>query len=106
VNIVVNAKCSRPGVCNAAESLLVDSCAAEKLLPPVLVALHAHGVELVGDELACKVAAGVQVPMGAATEDDWGREYLDLKMSVKCVEDVAQAIEHVNHYGTVTPRPS
>jgi glutamate-5-semialdehyde dehydrogenase len=100
VNIVVNAKCSRPGVCNAAESLLVDSCAAEKLLPPVLVALHAHGVELVGDELACKVAAGVQVPMGAATEDDWGREYLDLKMSVKCVEDVAQAIEHVNHYGT------
>lgn len=100
VNIVVNAKCSRPGVCNAAESLLVDSCAAEKLLPPVLVALHAHGVELVGDELARKVAAGVQVPMGAATEDDWGREYLDLKMSVKCVEDVAQAIEHVNRYGT------
>lgn len=100
VNIVVNAKCSRPGVCNAAESLLVDACAAEKLLPPVLVALHAHGVELVGDELARKVAAASQVPMGAATEDDWGREYLDLKMSVKCVEDVVQAIEHVNRYGT------
>lgn len=100
VNIVVNAKCSRPGVCNAAESLLVDACAAEKLLPPVLVALHAHGVELVGDELACKVAAASQIPMEPATEDDWGREYLDLKMSVKCVEDVVQAIEHINRYGT------
>lgn len=100
VNIVVNAKCSRPGVCNAAESLLVDACAAEKLLPPVLCALHAHGVELVGDELARRVAAETQVPMGVATEDDWGREYLDLKMSVKCVEDVAQAIEHINRYGT------
>lgn len=100
VNIVVNAKCSRPGVCNAAESLLVDACAAEKLLPPVLCALHAHGVELVGDELSRRVAAETQVPMGVATEDDWGREYLDLKMSVKCVEDVVQAIEHVNRYGT------
>ena len=100
MNIVVNAKCSRPGVCNAAESLLVDACAAEKLLPPVLVALHAHGVELVGDELARKVAAASQVPMEPATEDDWGREYLDLKMSVKCVEDVVQAIEHINRYGT------
>lgn len=100
VNIVVNAKCSRPGVCNAAESLLVDACAAEKLLPPVLCALHAHGVELVGDELARRVAAETQVPMGVATKDDWGREYLDLKMSVKCVEDVVQAIEHVNRYGT------
>ena len=100
VNIVVNAKCSRPGVCNAAESLLVDACAAEKLLPPVLCALHAHGVELVGDELARRVAAETQVPMGVATQDDWGREYLDLKMSVKCVEDVAQAIEHINRYGT------
>lgn len=100
VNIVVNAKCSRPGVCNAAESLLVDACAAEKLLPPVLVALHEHGVVLVGDALAREVAAGLDVPMGEATEDDWGREYLDLKMSVRCVQDVAEAIAHVNRYGT------
>lgn len=100
VNIVVNAKCSRPGVCNAAESLLVDACAAEKLLPPVLVALHEHGVVLVGDALAREVAAGLGVPMGEATEDDWGREYLDLKMSVRCVQDVAEAIAHVNRYGT------
>lgn len=100
VNIVVNAKCSRPGVCNAAESLLVDACAAEKLLPPVLVALHEHGVVLVGDALAREVAAGLGVPMGEATEDDWGREYLELKMSVRCVQDVAEAIAHVNRYGT------
>ncbi|WP_130812146.1 glutamate-5-semialdehyde dehydrogenase [Olsenella sp. Marseille-P4559] len=100
VGIVVNAKCSRPGVCNAAESLLVDACAAERLLPPVLVALDERGVELVGDALACKIAAGCEVPMGKAAEDDWGREYLDLKMSVKCVQDVAEAIAHINRYGT------
>lgn len=100
VGIVTNAKCSRPGVCNAAESLLVDAVAAERLLPPVLAALSAYGVALVGDELARKVAAAAQVPMGEACEDDWGREYLDLKMSVRCVEGVAQAIEHVNRYGT------
>lgn len=100
VGIVVNAKCSRPGVCNAAESLLVDACAAKRLLPPVLVALDERGVELVGDALACKIAAGCEVPMGKAAEDDWGREYLDLKMSVKCVQDVAEAIAHINRYGT------
>ena len=58
------------------------------------------GVELVGDELACAIAAASGVPMSAATVDDWGREYLDLKMSVRCVEDVEEAIAHVNRYGT------
>ena len=100
VDIVVNAKCSRPGVCNAAESLLVDSCAATRLLPPVLLALCERGVELVGDELACSVAASCGMEMSAASEDDWGREYLDLKMSVRCVEDVSEAVAHINRYGT------
>ena len=99
-DIVVNAKCSRPGVCNAAESLLVDSCAAERLLPPVLQALAKHGVELVGDEASCGIAAGCGVAMGDATEEDWGTEYLDLKMSVRCVEGVDEAISHINRYGT------
>lgn len=98
--IVVNAKCSRPGVCNAAESLLVDADAAERLLPPVLLALAERGVELVGDERARTVAAGAGVTMGEATEDDWGTEYLDLKMSVRCVEGVEAAVAHVNRYGT------
>ena len=100
VNIVVNAKTQRPGVCNAAESLLVDACAAERLLPDVLRALAERGVELVGDELARSVAASAGVAMGEATEEDWGTEYLDLKMSVCCVEDVQAAIAHVNRYGT------
>lgn len=100
VRIVVNAKCQRPGVCNAAESLLVDACAAERLLPPVLLALDERGVELVGDERAREVAAAAGVAMGEATEEDWGTEYLDLKMSVACVEDVDAAIAHVNRYGT------
>ena len=100
VDIVVNAKCSRPGVCNAAESLLVDACAARRLLPPVLAALSERGVELVGDALAREVASGAGVSMGEAAESDWGREYLDLKMSVACVDGVEAAIAHVNRYGT------
>ncbi|OUO34927.1 glutamate-5-semialdehyde dehydrogenase [Olsenella sp. An290] len=98
--IVVNAKCSRPGVCNAAESLLVDAAAAERLLPPVLLALAERGVELVGDERARSVAAAAGVSMGEATEADWGTEYLDLKMSVRCVDGVDAAVAHVNRYGT------
>lgn len=100
VAIVANAKTSRPGTCNSAESLLVDSCAAERLLPPVIGELWRLGVELVGDERACAIASASGVPMAAATEDDWGREYLDLKMSVRCVEGVDAAIAHVNRYGT------
>lgn len=100
VDIVVNAKCSRPGVCNAADALLVDACAADRLLPPVLKALAEHGVELVGDEKSREVAASCGIEMGEATEDDWSREYLCLKMSVCTVDGVAAAIERVNRYGT------
>lgn len=100
VPIVVNAKTQRPGVCNAAESLLVDDCAADRLLPPVLTALSERGVELVGDARAREVAAAAGVPMGEAADDDWGTEYLDLKMSVACVTGVDEAVAHVNRYGT------
>lgn len=98
--IVVNAKTSRPGVCNAAESLLVDGAAADRLLPPVIRALAAAGVELVGDEGARAVAEACGVPMGTATDVDWGTEYLDLKMSVKLVAGVEEAVDHINRYGT------
>ena len=100
VRVCVNAKCQRPGVCNAAESLLVDDGAAEALLPNVLAALFEGGVELVGDAHARAIAERVGVSMGEATEADWGTEYLDLKMSVKCVGGVEEAISHVNRYGT------
>ncbi|MCH3943238.1 MAG: glutamate-5-semialdehyde dehydrogenase [Atopobiaceae bacterium] len=100
VDIVVNAKTSRPGVCNAAETLLVDAAAADRLLPEVLEALVARGVELVGDEGARLVADAHGIPMGVATEADFATEYDDLKMSVGCVDGVGGAIEHVNRFGT------
>ncbi len=99
-DIVVNAKCQRPGVCNAAESLLVDASAAEGLLGAVLPALSGRGVELVGDDLARRVARDLGIAMGEATDEDWATEYLDLKMSVKCVSGADEAIAHINRYGT------
>jgi glutamate-5-semialdehyde dehydrogenase len=92
--IVVDAKTNRPSVCNAAESLVVHESVADSFLPRVAEALD--GVELVGDELARAL-----VPrMGEAHEDDFGREFLDLKMSVAVVPSLEAAIAHVNRYGS------
>jgi glutamate-5-semialdehyde dehydrogenase len=96
--IAVNAKVQRPGVCNAAETLLIDAAIADRVAPAVLADLSAAGVELVGDERA-RAAAG-DVVVGPATEEDWGSEYLGLKMAVAVVDGVEQAIDHVNRYGT------
>lgn len=100
LSIVLNAKTQRPGVCNAAESLLVDHSAAQSLLPPVLTALAKHHVVLCGDKNCQDIARASGVSMDLATEEDWGTEYLDLKMSVKMVADVREAIAHINRYGT------
>ena len=96
--IAVNSKVQRSGVCNAAETLLVDAAVAERFLPAVLSDLHAAGVELVGDARTREFAGGVEV--GSATEADWGTEYLDLKMAVGIVDSVDDAIEHINAHGT------
>ena len=96
--IAVNAKVQRPGVCNAAEALLVDAAVAERFLPEVLSDLREAGVELAGDERARELAVGVEV--GAATAEDWDTEYLDLKMAVGVVDSLDAAIEHVNRHGT------
>jgi len=96
--IAYNAKVQRPGVCNAAETLLVHAELAAELLPAVLADLHDAGVELVGDERA-RVAAG-SVPIGAATAEDWDREYHGLKMAVAVVASVTDAIDHVNRHGS------
>ena len=93
VSIVRNAKTQRPGVCNAAESLVVHEAVAERFLPRVAAALE--GVELVGDERARAI-----VPMGEATEEDFGREFLSLKMSVAVVPSLDAAIDHVTRYGS------
>jgi glutamate-5-semialdehyde dehydrogenase len=96
--IVVNAKCQRPGVCNAAESLLVDEASYRAVLPRVLRALDAAGVELRADERT--IALGAVDDIALATEEDWSEEYLDLCMSVKVVSGIDEAIDHINRYGT------
>ena len=92
--IVVNAKTQRPSVCNAAESLVVHEAVAETFLPRVQVALA--GVELVGDERTRQILPDV----APATDDDFGTEFLDLKLSVAVVPDLDAAIDHVNRYGS------
>ena len=100
-DIVINGKCQRPGVCNALESLLVDEAIASEALAAILPALAERGVEMVGDELAQEAGRRAGVDVGAATEEDWGTEYLDLKISIKCLTGgVEQAIAHINRYGT------
>src|SRR5581483_877905 len=94
LEIVVNAKTQRPSVCNAAESLVVHEAVARKFLPDVVRALD--GVELVGDDASRAIVDSI----GAATDEDFGSEFLALKMSVAVVPSLDAAIEHVNTYGT------
>jgi glutamate-5-semialdehyde dehydrogenase len=96
--IAFDAKVDRPGVCNAAETLLVNAEVAGDLLPALGADLAAAGVELVGDGRA-RAAAGT-VAIGAATEADWDTEFLDLKLAVGVVDSLEDAIEHVNSHGT------
>ncbi len=96
--IVVNAKCQRPGVCNAAESLIVDEAVYERVLPPILKELESNGVTIVADERVRTLGAVMRIE--PATEEDWGTEYLDLKISVKVVSGLDEAITHVNTYGS------
>jgi glutamate-5-semialdehyde dehydrogenase len=97
--IVLNAKVQRPGVCNAAETLLVHEQIAERFLPRVLAALHASGVVLHGDERV-RALAPESVPVQAAGAEDWDREYLALELAVRVVGSTEEAIEHVNRHGT------
>jgi glutamate-5-semialdehyde dehydrogenase len=94
LDIVVNAKTQRPSVCNAAESLVVHEGVARDFLPGVARALD--GVELVGDEASRAIVDTI----GAATDDDFGTEFLALKMSVAVVPSFDAAIEHINAYGS------
>jgi len=96
--IVVNAKVQRPGVCNAAETLLVHADVAELFLPRVLHALHDAGVTLHGDGRVREIVA--DLPVRAATEEDWDTEYLALEIAVAVVESVEDAIDHINRHGS------
>ncbi|MHB1503658.1 MAG: glutamate-5-semialdehyde dehydrogenase [Acidimicrobiales bacterium] len=94
VSIMANAKMQRPGVCNAAESLLVHADVAPDVLPRMRSALD--GVELLGDERTRAILPGIAV----ATDEDFATEFLDLKLSVAVVGDLSSAIAHIARYGT------
>jgi glutamate-5-semialdehyde dehydrogenase len=94
--ILLNAKCQRPGVCNAAEALLVDAPLAEVFLPRIAKALIARGVELRGCPITCQL-----VPLAKqATAEDYDTEYLDLILSVKVVNGLDGAVEHISRHGS------
>jgi glutamate-5-semialdehyde dehydrogenase len=96
--IVLNAKLQRPGTCNSQEKLLVHTDVAEAFLPRMLGALSEAGVALHGDERAR--AAAPEIPIDAATEQDWGTEYLALELAVGVVDSTHEAIAHINAYGS------
>jgi len=94
--IVVNAKCQRPGVCNAAESVLVDAAVAESFLPRLGSVLRQRQVEIRGCPDTCRLVPEAR----AATEDDYGAEFLDLIVSIKVVDGLEEAIEHISRHGS------
>ncbi len=94
--IIINAKTSRPSVCNAEEKLLVHQSIAEKFLPDMLSALAEKGVAIVGDSEVCRIYKST-IP---ATDEDWSTEYLDLKIGVKVVDSIDDAISHINKYNS------
>ncbi len=96
IPIIINAKTQRTGVCNAAESLVVHEDILEDFLPLYAKAMEEHGVTLYADDESLPF-----LPLAnKATKEDWGTEYLDLKMSVKTVKSVEEAIDHINRYHT------
>jgi glutamate-5-semialdehyde dehydrogenase len=94
--ILINAKCQRPGVCNAAESALVHASVAERFLPRIGAALADRRVEIRGCERTCTLIARAK----RATEQDYRTEYLDLVISMKVVESLDEAVFHINRYGS------
>jgi glutamate-5-semialdehyde dehydrogenase len=95
--IVVNAKCQRPGVCNAIETMLVHEEVARQFLPGCAEALWQRGVELRGDPLTQEILGAKVFP---ATEEDWRTEYLDLFLAIKTVRNLEEAVEHIENYGS------
>ena len=94
--ISFNAKVQRPGVCNAMETLLVNEKIAAEFLPGMIKKLQEAAVEIRGDEKTCQIIRGIK----KASEEDWQTEYLDLILSIKVVEGIEEAINHINNYGS------
>jgi len=96
VDIIINAKCQKPGACNATEKILVHKKIAKQFLPVVIDALRKAKVEVRG----CQKTVNIVPDVKLATEEDWRTEYLDFIIGVKVVEDLEEAIAHINKYGT------
>ena len=96
VDIIVNAKCQRPGTCNSAEKVLVHRDIAPAFIPGAVEALRSQGVEVRG----CKETRSIVADVVPATEEDWYKEYLDLIIGFKVLGGVDEAIDHINKYGT------
>ncbi|MGJ7921089.1 glutamate-5-semialdehyde dehydrogenase [Neobacillus sp. LXY-4] len=94
--IAINGKTQRPSVCNAIETILIHEKWFDENGEQLLKSLHDHTVEIYGDEKVCRVFSAAK----QATEEDWYTEYLALKVSVKVVKDVEEAVDHINQYGT------
>jgi len=100
IPIVINSKCHRPSVCNAAETMLVHEAVAAEFLPLALKALTEQGVRLHGDTQSIQIAKSCGVEMVLASEEDWSTEYGVLEMNVGIVADQQSANDHINKYGT------
>jgi len=96
-DILENAKCQRPSVCNAAECLLVDAAVAPQFLQLVLPRLQKHNVQLRADDTALAILGNAAIP---ATEDDWGHEFLDYTLAIRVVDGADSAMEHIARYGS------
>ncbi len=100
LDITVNAKCQRPGVCNAAETLLVHEAVAPEFLPVVLKALCERKVKLYVDARTRDIVGETELKLLRATDKHYATEFLDLEMAVKVVEGLKEAVEHISQYGT------
>jgi glutamate-5-semialdehyde dehydrogenase len=95
-DIVINAKVQRPGVCNAMETLIVHENIADRFIPEICDALSGLGVEILGDKITCSLFSKCTL----ATEEDYATEFLDLKLSVKCVRNLDEAISHIRRFSS------
>ncbi|MBQ7249119.1 MAG: glutamate-5-semialdehyde dehydrogenase [Deltaproteobacteria bacterium] len=95
-NLCINAKVQRPGVCNAMETLLVHRACADRFIPHMAAVFAAHGVELRGCPASCALSETIK----PATEEDWDKEYLDLILAVRVVDNIEEAMEHIRLHGS------
>jgi glutamate-5-semialdehyde dehydrogenase len=96
LRIILNAKCSRPSVCNALEKVLIDEAIAEAFLPKLILELRQAQVSILGDHKAKDIDPSLEL----ATEEDWSTEYLDLKIALKIVTGLDEALDHIQKYSS------